>query len=344
VVYQVFSDFAKFPEYVPMTQEAKPEIVGPNLVDVKFTVNVKMAFFSYSIIYSCYHYNRPAIYRSDWCLSGGEFKNNSGFYQAIPVDEGRRSMLWYSTHSEPNSSFLRSLYTREPTLELMTNVSAATMLARALKQRAEEVYRQSPGYQPLPKRGAPRPIQEVLLDDPQTLKLLAERGKILVLEDGPTVYATAGTVVNAPPEQAFDVVARFEDAPQYIPGVRKVESRGQGAKGPKFFWAVEMNLAFLTYKYEYELEYELDRPRRINWMIPRTAGDAPGFWQFVPLDQGRHCLIFNGSTADIRAMGLIPRYALKTEPTLEHALIASQGTIGISATKDYIQQQTKAPK
>jgi ribosome-associated toxin RatA of RatAB toxin-antitoxin module len=341
VVFEVFSDFAKFPEYLPMTEKTVVTPLAPNLVDVQFTVNVKMAFLSYSITYSCYHYNRPAIYRTDWCLSAGEFKNNSGFYQAIPVDDGKRAMLWYSVHSEPDSSFVRSLYNREPTLELMTNVSAATMVVRALKKRAEDVYQHSPGYQALPKRGPGRPIQQTLLSDPQTLKLLAERGKILVLEDGPTVYVTAGTMVNATPEQAFDIVSRFVDAPIYIPGVRKVEEQGQGEKGPKYYWYVEMNLAFLTYKYEYNLEYQMNRPRQITWMIPRAAGDTPGFWQFVPLDQGQHCLIFNGATADIRAMGFIPRYALKVEPTLEHALIASQGTIAINATKDYIQQQIK---
>ncbi|OGP56866.1 MAG: hypothetical protein A2V67_18425 [Deltaproteobacteria bacterium RBG_13_61_14] len=75
-------------------------------------------------------------------------------------------------------------------------------------------------------------------------------------------------------------------------------------------------------------------------MIPRAAGDAPGFWRFIPLEGGKSCLIFNGATADIRAMGWIPRYALKVEPTLEHALIGSQGAIAINASKDHIQRLT----
>jgi ribosome-associated toxin RatA of RatAB toxin-antitoxin module len=340
VVFGVFTDFAKFPEYVPMCEKAAPTLLAPNWVDVEFTVSIKLAIVSYDITYSCYHYNRSALFRTDWCKHAGEFSVNSGFYQALPADGGRRTMLFYSVYSVPNSSFVRSIYAREPTLEMMTSVSTATMMVRALKKRAEEVYRQSPGYVPLPPRPAAPPIQEILLGDPQTLKLLAEQGKILVLEDGPTVYVTAGTVVKAPPDKAFDLVARFEDAPRYIPGVRRVEPRGQGAKGPRYFWSVEMNLAFLTYRYEYTLDYELDRPDQIRWMIPREAGDAPGFWRFIPLEGGRSCLIFNGATADVRAMGWIPRYALKVEPTLEHALIGSQGAIAINASKDHIQSLT----
>lgn len=337
VVYEVFTDFNRFPEYVPMCEKAVPTMVGPGWVDVEFTVAIKMAFLSYDITYSCYHYCRPEIYRADWCKHAGEFQVNSGFYQALPADGGRRSMLFYSVYSVVTSSFVKSIYAREPSLEMMTNVSTATMMVRALKQRAEEVYRRRPGYQPLPESRPARPLAEILLGDPPTLKLLAEQGKILVLEEGPTVYVTAGTVVPASAEQAFEVVSRFEAAPSYIPGVRKVEARGMGAEGPRYFWAVELNLAFLTYRYEYELEYLLTRPAEIRWQIPRQAGPAPGFWRFIPLAGGEECLIFNGATADIRAMGLVPRYALKVEPTLEHALIASQGVMTINATKERIR-------
>jgi len=338
VVFKVFSDFAKFPEFMPMTEQAVPTVVGPNLVDVVFTVNIKFTFLSYRITYSCYHYNRPDLFRTDWCHHTGEFRVNSGFYQALPVDNGRRAMLFYSVYSVPTSSFARSIYAREPMLEMMTNVSAATVVVRKLKERAEEVYRQSPGYAPLPAHPPAKPIQDILLNDPQTLKLLAQQGKVLVLEDGPTVYVTAGTVVPAPAEKAFDLVARFEDAPRYIPGVRRVEFRGQGPSGPRYFWTVEMNLVFLTYKYQYTLEYQMHRPREMDWMIPGPAGAVPGFWRFIPLEDGQSCLIFNGSTADIRAMGWLPRYILKVQPSLEYALIGSQGAIAINATKDYIQK------
>lgn len=209
IVFQVFNDFAHFHEFMPMTEKTVVTPLAPNLVDVQFRVTVKMTFFSYSLPYSCYHFSRPGIYRSDFCLSGGEFRNCSGFYQAIPVDGGKRCMFWYSIHSEPNSSLVRGMYNREPILELMTSLSGGVMVARAIKQRAEAAYQHSPGYQALAKRGPGRPIQQTLLSDPQTLKLLAERGKILVLEDGPTVYVTAGTMVNATPEFTISITFAF---------------------------------------------------------------------------------------------------------------------------------------
>jgi ribosome-associated toxin RatA of RatAB toxin-antitoxin module len=160
----------------------------------------------------------------------------------------------------------------------------------------------------------------------------------LILEDGPTVYVTAGTIVQAQSDKAFEVVSRFEDCPSYIPGVRRVEKVGEGKNGPIYDWKVSMNLVFLEYKSDYTLNYNFEPPRQITWDIPEAEDqEEKGFWRFIPIEDGEACLIFNGSTADIREMGWLPRYALKLEPTLEYALLGSQGTLTINTTKERIQ-------
>ncbi len=342
-VFSVVTDFEHYPDFVPMTSSASVKELSPNLEKVNFNLRIQVAFIGYTYKYGIYHYHRPPL-RTDWSLSYGEFDICVGFWELIPVDDGLRTMAFYSVYSEPSSGFVKAIYKREPSLEMLTNVSTATMVVRAAKEKAEKTYSSSPSYVAPPEAGPKQAIDKVLLRDPRTLKLLTEKGKLLILEDGPTVYVTAGTLVSAPAERAFEIVSRFGDCPSYIPGVRKVEKRGQGKAGPIYDWEVSMDMVFLEYQSEYTLDYNFDRPSQITWIMPRkTGGNIQGFWRFIPVEGGSSCLIFNGSTADIRDMGWLPRYALKVEPTLEYALLGSQGTLTINSTKERINSLCSTP-
>jgi ribosome-associated toxin RatA of RatAB toxin-antitoxin module len=343
VVFSVVTDFERYPDFVPMTASTKVKEISPNLEEVDFNLRIQVAFIGYTYEYGVYHYHRPPL-RTDWSLSHGEFDICAGFWELIPVEDGLRTMTFYSTYAEPRSGFVKAIYKREPSLEMLTNVSTATVVVRAAKEKAEEIYSGSPNYVAPPSPGPKQAIDKVLLRDPRTLKLLTEKGKLLILEDGPPVYVTAGTLVSAPAEKAFEIVSHFEDCPSYIPGVRKVEKRGQGKAGPIYDWEVSMDLVFLEYKSEYTFDYNFDRPSQITWMMPlKTGGEVQGFWRFIPIEGGSSCLVFNGSTADIREMGWLPRYALKVEPTLEYALLGSQGTLTINSVKERIHSLCSTP-
>lgn len=105
-----------------------------------------------------------------------------------------------------------------------------------------------------------------------------------------------------------------------------------------------MDLVFIDYNHKYDLEYLENFPQGMTFMIDRPCcGPAQGFWQFIPIEQGKKSLIFNGSTVDVRSMGVIVRTALKLEPTLEYALLGSQALLGINSLKDRIQTTCPAP-
>ena len=102
-----------------------------------------------------------------------------------------------------------------------------------------------------------------------------------------------------------------------------------------------MDLGIFHYRYSYEAEYELNPPCSAKWMIPReNAGDIQGFWQLQ--EENNYTLIFNGSTADLRAMGWLLRALLRIEPTFEYALLGSQALVNISAVKDEIEKRAQA--
>lgn len=330
-VFGVATDFEHYPDVVPMTSEAAAEPVPgvKNFYEVKF--GIELLFSWLSIEYSVYHYHRPP-YRTDWAHASGEFDLNCGFWQIIPTPDGKRAMAFYSVYSLPRQAALQAIYKDEPALELMTNVATATMIVRAVKNEAEKRVGEK-----LTKLKEKSSVEQILLDDPNTLRLLSEKGKIMVLEDGPTVFVTAGAVVDVPVEKAFAAITDFGKYPEFLPGVKSVDLRGQGEKGLKVYQDLQIKLWAFTFDMSDENEYTLTPPERMTWMIKReNGGPIMGFWRLMPLDDNTKSLIFNGATADIRDMGLVPRTALKLEPTLEYGLLAAMTTASMDAFKKRI--------
>jgi len=337
-VFNTLTDYPHYSGFIPMTKGATKEKVGPNLYNVSYDIQVNMVFFKYGMQYGVYHYDRPP-FRTDWSHSWGEFNINVGFWELIPTADGTRTMAFYSVHSEPRGKFLNMLYSREPVLEVMTNVMTATMVTRAVKSEAEKRYRAGGGKCPAGKKG--RKIFDLLAEDPASMKKFLERGKLLVLEDGPTVYVTSGTITPVSRDQAWRVITDFQEYPRFMPAVKKVEFLEKGEKGPRYFWEIAIDLMVLNYSYNYQAEYVMKPPESITWnMTQENAQSVTGFWRLVESED--KTLLFNGSTADLRKMGAILSYALKVEPTLEHAILGCQSLVNISTLKSEIEKQAKA--
>jgi len=231
------------------------------------------------------------------------------------------------------------IYAREPSLEMMTNVSTATMVVQAIRAEAEK--RQ--GLKPISQKPlAWSEVEKVLGSDPKTLGLLLERGNLLILEPGPTVYMIAGGLINAGIQSAYSVITDFKSYPEFVPGVKKVEYLGKTKSGESYQWDLEFDMVGFSYKQTPQWHYQFSPPSLVSWQIQRPCcGEAEGFWNLIPLEN--KTIIFNGTTADIRSMGRIPRYALSVEPTLEYASQASQGILVINALKKRIEEKSHQP-
>jgi len=339
LVFATVSDFDHYNTFVPMTEAAQAKKAGDNLYQVDYKINVKMAFIKYTQDYGVYHYHRPPD-RTDWCHAWGDFNINVGFWELIPTSDGR-TMAFYSVYSEPRSKFLQLIFKRVPLVETMINVSTAVMVTRAAKHEAEKRY-QAAGGKVLPAKKA-RPVFELLTEDSQSLRKFLDRGKLLVLEDGPTVYVTAGALVPAAAEQAWSVIADFPKYPEFMPGVKKVETLGANAQGPRYHWEIAMDLALFDYSYNYDADYVMHKPEYMTWVMHQEGSQpAPGFWKLI--ENENKTLIFLGTTADLRQMGMILSYAIKTEPTLEHALLGCQALVTLNNLKDRIGKVCAGPK
>ena len=112
-------------------------------------------------------------------------------------------------------------------------------------------------------------------------------------------------------------------------------------KGPKYRWEIAMDLALFDYNFKYEADYVMKKPEYLTWtMLQEGAEPAPGFWKLME-SEGK-TLMFNGTTADLRKMGWILGYAVKTEPTLEHALLGCQALVAINSIKKEIENPSKS--
>ncbi len=329
--FGVATGFKDYPDVVPMTAkaEAVPIDTIENLYRVDFTIELLFSWLK--VDYSVYHYHRPP-FRTDWCHAAGEFDINSGFWQFIPTSDGKSTMAFYSVYSEPRMATVKAMYRDEPALELMTNVATATMVTRAVKDEAEKRNGKSAS-----KRKNSDSVEKILTDDPATLGLMAEKGKILVLEDGPTVYITAVSVVDQSPEKAYETVVDFDKYTEFLPGVKQARVTGKSDKGITAYQEVTIRLWKFDFRSESERLYEIEPNSSVRWTIEReNGGPVPGFWSFTPLEGGK-CLMVNGTTEDLRAMGFIPKTALKMQPTLEYGLLGAMVTAGIDAFKARIE-------
>ena len=333
-VYEAVMDHPNYAKYIPMTEGIDDHYLFGNFYQEDLHLKIKLAFVNYRMDYGLYDLRRPP-YRMDWSLAWGEFDRNVGFWELIPTPDGKSTMAFYSIYSEPRSKFFKMMYAAEPTLEMLTNVSTATMIAHAVKAEAERRV----GVKPAPaKPTTGTELEKILAADPNTLGRFLERGKLLILEPGPTVYLIAGALVNANPARAYQVITDFSGYPKFVPGVKKVSKVGSGKGGDTYQFDTEFNLAGVKFDQSDQWTYQFASPEQVSWQIARPCcGAAPGFWKLIPL--GDKTIVFNGTTADIRALGRIPRYALSVEPTLEYATLASQGLLVINSIKSRIEKK-----
>ena len=185
-VFSVLTDYPHYKDFVPLTEGAEVFKIQGDFIRVDFHLKVQMSILHYRMDYGVYHYDQFP-YRTEWAHAWGEFGVNSGFAEIIPSSDGKQTMFFYSAYSKPASSFLKTIYATEPSLEMLTSLSAATMFTRAIKSESEKRFAAAGGKMLSPS--APKPILEVLSRDPAGLKKILEQGNLVILEDGPTVYA-----------------------------------------------------------------------------------------------------------------------------------------------------------
>lgn len=336
-IFKAIKDYENYPNFMPETENVTAkELNGPNIVELSMTLNIKvMKGISLPVKYSIIHYHRPPL-RSDWTKSTGKFEENSGFYQFVPVDGGKQTMLFYTIYTLPRIPIATDLFKKDPNLELVINMSTAVMVCRALKKHVEKLEGRQP-FVPM-KSGD---IVSVLSKDPKTVNLLLKRGGLILLEEGPPMWATTAVAMNQSPEEVFKIITDFESYNCYQSQIVKTEVKSRTPTNAKVAFAMEIDYALLKIPLKYTLNYTFNPPTTISWKW--AEGDVPsqqGSWTLIPLEGGKRTLAFFRQTEDLKSLpglgGAGVRSAIAQEPTLEPAILGSQALIAARSTRDLI--------
>lgn len=325
VSYRAITDFEGLPDFMPQTDAVRYRELSPNFYEVDIDVVIRLVFIPIRVDVHNYQYNRPPD-RTDWAGRYPDQSLNPGYWQLIPVDDGR-TMGFYTLYTEVKQGFAHRLFQLEPTLELLAAMSTGTMAARATAEHAENLYCQAGGAV-TEKKPSGKKVLDVLRDSPDTVRRLASKGRLLVLEEKDLVWANVAMVLDYPPEKVWEWLVNVEDQAEIDPRVTvKVTQRDERSMSADFEMEIYL---ILSVDLDYTLQYELDGPNRISWKTKPGSGNIEGLegsWDLIPLDDGRRTLALLRTTVDIRSQGLLMRAILGLEPTLELAIQASQSLL-----------------
>jgi ribosome-associated toxin RatA of RatAB toxin-antitoxin module len=322
--YEAVTDFNSYPEFMPQTEGARVKEVAPNLYDVEFDIVVRIVYIPVKGLSAIYHYNRPP-HRTDWAGKDQEFALNYGYWQLAPIDGGRRTMGFYTIYSKINQGIAKQLLELDPALEMMAAMSAATIVVRAMKDRAEFLHQRAVGEKPPPSSSKHETITGILTENQVTVEYLASKGRLLVLEEGDQVITNVAVVFDHPPEAVWEWLVNVDDQSGNDPHINvEVLEKTESGMLARFKWEISL---VLTFEADYVLRYELDRPRRLTWRNVPGEGNVEGMegsWDLIPLDNGKRTLAVFRNTFDLESLGWVMRALLKIEPTFELAIQASQ--------------------
>ncbi|GEM_PF-1279601 len=338
-LFGVITDAENYSNFMPMTEGAQMTPLGPNIVDLKLTLKIKIikGIPAIPVTYSVIHYHRPP-YRSDWTAHTGRFKRNDGFYQFVPVKNDNRTMAFYTVYSLPRIPLTTDLFKKDPNLELMINMSTAAMVTRALKKRAEHVEKRKPF---MPGKGMGANVIDALTRDTKTVNLLLARGGLILIEDGPPMYATTAVAINAPPEVSYKIISDFENYPCYLSQIERTEVIERSEDAARVAFRLSIDYGIFEIPMEYELAYRLKPPHRIEWKW--ASGDLPsqlGSWTLAPIEGGKRTLGLLRQSVDLKTLpglaGAGLRVSISGQPSLEPAIMGSQALITARSMRDFI--------
>lgn len=137
-VFDTAMDFAHFPEFMPQVESAKVDADAPDHKNVQLGLKFKFSVISTSMKYT-ERVTWTAPERITFQFVEGDLTKGGGSYRMLPLDGGTKTLLFYSTISDLRSTgFLtRTLIKEQPPMEAAIQVSTASVVAEAIKKRAE---------------------------------------------------------------------------------------------------------------------------------------------------------------------------------------------------------------
>ncbi|MCK4358160.1 MAG: SRPBCC family protein, partial [Candidatus Cloacimonetes bacterium] len=135
-VWQVITDFENYPNFIPGHKECKIIKRHGNEITVESAVTFKFMGIGSTVRYTTKH----ILKKPELIIVDTEKNRQRGCFKLIPIDEGRRVVLFYNKEAKDVKDFGRVakfLIIQKPEMEFPLQVSPLRINIKAIKERAE---------------------------------------------------------------------------------------------------------------------------------------------------------------------------------------------------------------
>ncbi len=335
-VFKAITDYDNYHEFMPQVDSAGAVEISENIVRIDYIIGIQVLLFKVDVPYSVYSYYRPP-YRVDWVLAGGKFNENLGAYEVVPVPgQPNRSMLFYTSFAENRNAIVNKLSKDIPILDMLINLSAGTIVVKALRDHSEEMYNKTCSTQKPPEEKFAG-ILDLIKQYPDILAALSRRGKLVILENTTPNYYTGGITVDKPIKDVYKAISDLEGSSSVSDLYSmKVLSQEENTLRVKAKTTIKLVMKFDT---KFIANYQLKPPHQMTWK-QEPGGDIKGeagSWEFVELEENKTLVLYR-HTSDLKSQGFFMRRLFKIEPAFEQAIQASMVQYIVNDNKKWVEK------
>ena len=160
-----------------------------------------------------------------------------------------------------------------------------------------------------------------------------------VTPEGDTVSITAMTLVNAPPQEVWDVVTNYEDYKNFAPLLNKSEVKKR--EGNKVVVEFAAGIKVKIFSISGHISLELTHHSNDYIEYKRVSGKVKmmeGYWRILDVDNGNKSIMCCKVTADLKPINKALKYLLDHVPFMIGPLLYSGIGIVGSAVKKKVEQ------
>ena len=175
---------------------------------------------------------------------------------------------------------------------------------------------------------------------PSTLASLLGAGSWVLVEDakGKLSRTTAGTLIDAPPDEVRGVIEDFAGYKSWMPQLVKSEVVSKKGNAVDAAFTLAFKFSLFSKSLDYTVRYKHKGDSRLEW--ERVSGDFEenhGAWTWIPLDRGKRTAAFYSFYVDLAGTGSMVKLALKASPQMEVAISSSTAILVARSLKTRVE-------
>lgn len=183
---------------------------------------------------------------------------------------------------------------------------------------------------------------ETKFAQPSFLKEWWEKGPLFNIEEtkqGKLKFINAAILANANIEKVFDTILDFDNYPNFMESVAKVEILDEDENWIEVEYTIDFRfLRVIKISIKYSARMELKRPNRIDFKIIKGPFSKHyGFWELIPFDSNKTILCYCVYT-DVSNVP-IAKFFLMRNPILESAIGVSTSAIIVKSIKERVEKK-----